>query len=137
MSELIESLKDEDGLDERERAFLDVLFDVCGGDVRAAMSEVGYPDTVSPASIRRKLSKEIQKRSKEYLIASSAKASISLVSVLNDPGGIGAKQIITASKEILDRASVVKEETPSAIEVRNMFILPAKDYSKDESEDDE
>lgn len=132
MSDLIESLKDEDGLDERERAFLEVLFDSCGGDIPRAMSEVGYPNSTSPASVRRKLSKHIQKASKEYLIASSAKASISLVGVLHDPSGVGAKQIISASKEILDRASVVKDEGSQTIEVRNMFILPAKDNSNDE-----
>lgn len=132
MSDLIESLKDEDGLDERERAFIEVLFDVCGGDVPAAMAEVGYPNTTSPASVRKKLNKHIQKAAKEYLITSSAKASISLVSVLHDPSGVGAKQIISASKEILDRASVVKDEGPQTIEVRNMFILPAKDIQDDE-----
>lgn len=132
MSDLLNTLKDEEGLDERERFFLDILFDRCGGDIPFAMKEAGYSDTVSPASIRRKLSKFIQARSKEFLVSSAAKASVSLVSVLHDPTAMGANTVLKAAKEVLDRANVKEEQTDSTIQVQNMFILPAKEEVAEE-----
>lgn len=124
----VPSLIDDNGLDERENAFLDVLFDVCSGNVRNAMDEVGYPKGASTHSVTRKLAKHIQQRSKEFLLSQSANAAVYLVNVLRDPGAVGVKAGLTAAKDILDRASVVKDEGPQTIEVRNMFILPAKEY---------
>lgn len=123
---------DENGLTERDRAFLDVLFDVCGGDVRRAMDEVGYSKAVASSEVTRRLSKHIRERSKEYLISNTGKAVISLVHTLNDPTAPGVKNTLAAAQQILDRGGVFKEEAPQVIEHRNMFILPAKDETEDE-----
>lgn len=136
MSDLKEELKasitTESGLEEREEAFLNFLFDYCKGNIREAMEKVGYPKDYPKSYVTKKLAKQIKERAKEYLISSSGEAAISLVSVLSDPNQVGAKNIISASKEVLDRAGVFKEEAPQVTEVRNMFILPPKDVKEDE-----
>jgi hypothetical protein len=115
------------GLNEREEAFLDVLFDECNGNVRAAMDAVGYPKSFPMNSVTKKLAKHIKERTKEYLQASSGFAAIQLVNVLMDPNKPGTNNLIAAARDVLDRGGVFKEEAPQVTEIRNMFILPAKD----------
>lgn len=134
MSDLLDSLKNEEGLLPMEVAFLDVLFDVCGGNVRAAMDEVGYDKKLPTSVVTKKLGKYIQQRSKEYLISQTARASVSLVSVLSDPNAVGTKNLLAAAKDILDRGAIVKEETASTVQHNHMFILPAKVESEIEEE---
>jgi hypothetical protein len=124
---LTDSLVDESGLDERERAFLDVLFDECKGDVPEAMAKVGYPTGTASAVVRKKLSKHIKERSKDFLVSSTAKAVTGMVSVLSNPAAVGNGHLIAASKEIMDRSGIFKEEAVQVTEIRNMFILPAKE----------
>jgi hypothetical protein len=131
--ELIADVTDENGLTEKDRAFLDVLFDQCGGDVRRAMDEVGFPKNMPTSAITKRLAKHIRERSKDYLVSNTGKAVISLVGTLNDPTAPGVKNTLAAAQQILDRGGVFKEEAPQVIEHRNMFILPAKD----EREEDE
>jgi hypothetical protein len=133
--ELIADVTNEDGLTEKEVFFLDVLFDKCSGNVRAAMTEAGYPKDAPTAPVRKKLSKYIKDRTKDFLSASSGVAAITLVNVLVDPNQVGAKNIIAAAKDVLDRGGVYKEEGPQVTEIRNMFILPAKDSVEDDEEE--
>lgn len=124
--QLLAEITTESGLSLKEQNFLDVLFEVAGGDVRRAMDLSGFPKDMPTSSVVKKLNKYIKEASKDFLIASSAKAAMSLVQVLNDPTAPGVKNIIPAAKEILDRGGVFKEEAPQISEVRNVFILPAK-----------
>lgn len=121
----------ETGLTEREEAFLNVLFEDYNGNVREAMLAVGYTKSTPVSVVTKKLQKEIRERSKEYLTSASALASLQLVNVLLDPNQVGAKNIISAAKEVLDRSGVYKEEGPQVTEIRNMFILPPKDKRED------
>lgn len=124
--QLLAEITTESGLSLKEQNFLDVLFEVAGGDVRRAMDLSGFPKDMPTSVVVKKLNKYIKEASKDFLIASSAKAAMSLVQVLNDPTAPGVKNIIPAAKEILDRGGVFKEEAPQISEVRNVFILPAK-----------
>jgi hypothetical protein len=124
---LTDSLVDESGLDERERAFLDVLFDECQGDVQEAMKRVGYPTGTASSVVRKKLNKHIKDRAKEFLVSSTGKAVVGMVSVLSNPAAVGNGHLISASKDILDRSGIFKEEGVQVTEIRNMFILPAKE----------
>jgi hypothetical protein len=133
--DLIADVTNEDGLTEKEVFFLDVLFDKCSGNVRAAMTEAGYPKDAPTAPVRKKLAKHIKDRTKDFLSASSGVAAITLVNVLVDPNQVGAKNIIAAAKDVLDRGGVYKEEGPQVTEIRNMFILPAKDSVEDDEEE--
>lgn len=127
---LLEDVRDEEGLTEKDRAFLDFLVDQAQGDIRKAMDLAGIPKNVPTSAITKRLGKQIKDRSRVYLESNTLKASIGLVQVLNDPSAVGNKNVIAAAKEVLDRGGVYKEETIIAVDEKNMFILPAK--NKDE-----
>jgi hypothetical protein len=130
MSEFKEELKNDvltdSGLEQREQYFLDILFDECGGDVPRAMKKAGYPPSVSTNTVRKKLKAQILEISKDYIASSTPKASYELVNIFNDPTAPGAKTVLAAAKEVLDRGGVNKEETPTGPIEQFMFILPPK-----------
>jgi hypothetical protein len=124
--QLLAEITTESGLTLKEQNFLNILFEGCQGDIRMAMNESGFSKDIPVAVMARKFAKEIKEMAKDYLISSAAKASVKLVSVIDDPNQIGAKNVIAATNSVLDRAGVFKEEAPQVSEVRNVFILPAK-----------
>lgn len=129
---LIDDLKNkETGLDEREQYFLDILFDECAGDFKEAMKKSGYPNSTSVGEVRRKLSKEIKKASKEFIVSHTPNAAVKLIGVLSDPSAMGAKNIISAAKEILDRGDVNKDEAKIEIPENAIVILPPKKFEDD------
>lgn len=135
MTEFKELLKQdvtkESGLSEQEEYFLDILFDRCGGDIKMAMNDAGYPKDASAMKLQTKLSKEIIKRSKEFLAGHTAKAAVSLMGVFSDPSAMGAKNIISAAKEVLDRGGVNKEEKTFELPDNAIVILPPKNRNDD------
>lgn len=126
MSLIDELTNKETGLDEREQYFLDILFDECSGDFSLAMSKAGYTKDTPVGAIRRKLSKEIKKASKEYIVSLTPKAAVSLGSVLGTPDALGNKNLLSAAKEILDRGDVNKEEKSFDLPENAIVILPPK-----------
>jgi hypothetical protein len=128
----IPSLVDPDtGLDERETFFLDILFDECDGDVIVAMDKSGFPKDMSPAKVRKKLGPEIRQAAKDYLQASAGMAAVRLTKVFKDPTLPGTDNIIKASKEVLDRVGIVKEEIHVVPLENIMIMLPPKSDSSD------
>lgn len=129
-NQLLAEITTETGLTLKEQNFLDVLFEGCQGDIRMAMTESGFGKDVPVAYMARKFAKEIKELAKDYLTASSARAAVKLVSVIEDPNQIGAKNVIAATNSVLDRAGVFKEEATKVSEIRNVFILPAKEIGE-------
>lgn len=125
-NELEDDIKDDDGLTNKDRAFLTYLQNEAAGDVRRAMDLAGFPKTLPSFVITKRLKKQIQDIAKDFLASNTLKASIHLVRVFDDPTALGAKNVIAASKEVLDRGGVSKEENININTERNMFILPAK-----------
>lgn len=135
LKEILESdILNEDGLTHKEATFLVLLFDECAGNVRMAMDMAGYPKGTPQSHVTKKLQKHIQERTKEYIVSSTAKAAISVNSVLENPNTPGSKTLLDAAKQVLDRGGIIKEEAVQVTEIRNMFILPAK--NKDEEDDE-
>jgi len=120
----------ETGLTEQEEYFLNILFDRCSGDIQYAMKEAGYPKDASAIQLSKKLSKQIRDRSKDYLTAATAKASSQLVKIFEDPSAMGAKNIISAAKEILDRGGVNNEQEIKLPD-NAIVILPPKNKQDD------
>lgn len=133
--ELLDDVRDEEGLTLKDRAFLDFLNDQAQGDIRKAMDLAGIPKSVPTSAITKRLGKQIKELTKDFLVSNTLKASHGLVSVLNDPTLQGAKNVIAASKEVLDRGGIFKEETIVAVDEKNMFILPRKDSRDDNQEE--
>lgn len=120
-----------------QSAFLEHLFGEANGDIRAAMRLAGFSDNTKMREVLRPLRDEIVEQASMVLAANAPKAVFSMVGVLNDPGAMGARNTVSAAKEILDRAGLVKKEQ---IEVTatggGMFVLPPK-KTADYDESDE
>jgi hypothetical protein len=113
---------------DKQKAFLEVLMsETCRGNIRAAMTQAGYSEQTSTASVVEPLAKEINDKAAMMLAMNAPKAAFAMRDVLDDPSAMGARNSIAASAQILDRTGLVKKEQ---VEVNNtggaMFILPPK-----------
>lgn len=114
-------------LTEKQEAFLGALFGPARGDVRSAMDMANYSSTASANALVASLKDEILERTTVTLAQTAPKAAFGFDNVINDPTMLGAKEMMQAAKEVLDRVGLVKVErvdhkisTPNGI-----FILPA------------
>tara|TARA_E500000178_G_C16888157_1_gene692286 strand:- start:441 stop:833 length:393 start_codon:yes stop_codon:yes gene_type:complete len=114
-------------LTEKQRAFLDALVGVARGDIRAAMTEAGYSTNTSTSEVVGPLKDEIIERTSQLLALNAPKAAFGVIGVLDDPSAMGARNSVSAAREILDRTGLVKREQ---IEVKGpeggIFIMPPK-----------
>lgn len=115
-------------LTDKQKLFLAYLANEAKGDVRTAMRLSGYSDNTGISDIINSLTDEIIDISKKLMAANSVKAAVKMSGVLDDPSALGNDRLITAAKEILDRAGVVKKEQEAqVIKADNIYILPPKD----------
>jgi hypothetical protein len=117
---------------DKQQAFLEALLRETKGDIRTAIDIAGYARTTKTAEVVSSLKEEIPERASMMLAMNAPKAAFGIVEVLNDPSSLGAKNTISAAREVLDRSGLVKKEQ---IEVTNtggeMFILPPKTSNVD------
>jgi hypothetical protein len=97
------------------------------GNIRNAMNIAGYAPTTKLSDVVNPLKDEIVERASLMLAMNAPKAAYGIINVLEDPSSLGARNAISAAREVLDRSGLVKKEQ---IEVSNtgggMFILPPK-----------
>ena len=114
-------------LTEKQRLFLDVLFDKAQGSIVQAKKIAGYSDGTSSSEIVRSLKDEINDATKEYLARVAPRAAYSMANVLDDPTELGIKEKIVAAKDLLDRTGHAKTEKMEVSSSTGLFILPPKD----------
>ena len=114
-------------LTEKQRLFLDVLFDKAQGSIVQAKKLAGYSDGTSSSEVVRSIKDEINEATREYLDRVAPKASFSMANVLDDPTELGIKEKIVAAKDLLDRTGHAKTEKMEVTSSTGLFILPPKD----------
>jgi len=112
-------------LSDQQKLFLEVLFEEAGGDILKAKRLAGYSETYPSSQLAKVLQDEILEATKLYIAQNGPKAALKLVGVLGNPAQLGVKELISAAKEVLDRAGVVKSERIELGE-NGIFIMPAK-----------
>lgn len=118
---------------EKQEAFLDALMGEAKGDIREAMNLAGYSKTTRTAEVVNGLKEEILERATMMLALNAPKAAFGMVGVLDDPTALGARNQISAAKEILDRTGLVKKEQVEVTATGGgMFILPPKNSDDDD-----
>jgi hypothetical protein len=114
-------------LSERQEKFIEALLGEAKGNVRQAMRIAGYSDTTAIREAMAPVAEEVAEAAQMLLALNAPKAALGMVGVLDDPSSLGARNVVAAAKELLDRAGVVKKEK---VEVSgpagSMFILPPK-----------
>lgn len=119
-----------DKLNEQQRKFVDALMGEAKGCYRKAMRAAGYSENYTMTSLleSKALCDAIQEAAQRTLTMNAPKAALGMVGILDDPTALGAKNMVTAAKEVLDRVGIVKQDK---LEVSGptgtMFILPPKD----------
>ena len=119
-------------LTDKQAAFLEALLGEARGNIRAAMDIAGYAKTTKTSEVVAPLKEEITERAGMMLAMNAPKAAFGIVDVLDDPSALGARNSISAAREILDRTGLVKKEQ---VEVSGttggIFILPPKTANDD------
>jgi len=111
----------------RQEALLEALIGPAKGDIREAMDLAGYSPTTSIREAVKPIREEITEAASMIVAMHSPQAAGAMVGILKDPAALGARNIIAAAKELLDRAGVVKtEKVEVASTGGGMFILPPK-----------
>jgi hypothetical protein len=113
-------------LTEKQELFLAVLFEQAEGDPLKAKKLAGYSDNVSTSSVTASLVDEIADLTRKFIAQSSTKAAYTMFKVMGDVDMLGAKEKMTAAKDLMDRAGFVKTEKVEVSTVEPVFILPAK-----------
>ena len=122
-------------LTDKQSAFLEALLGEARGNIRAAMNIAGYSKTTATTEVVGPLREEITERAGMMLAINAPKAAFGIIDVLDDPSALGARNAISAAREVLDRTGLVKKEQ---VEVSGnaggIFILPPKTANDDVAE---
>ena len=97
-------------LTHKQEDFLEALLGEARGNIRAAMDIAGYSRTTKTAEVGGPLKEEITERAGMMLAMNAPEAAFGIVDVLDDPSALGARNAISAAREILDRTGLVKKE---------------------------
>jgi len=119
-------------LTDKQSAFLEALLGESRGNIRLAMDIAGYDKNTKTTEVVGPLKEEFTERAGMMLVMNAPKAAFGIVDVLDDPSAMGARNSISAAREVLDRTGLVKKEQ---VEVSGnaggIFILPPKTANAD------
>ena len=119
--------KDKKELTEKQKKFLDALVGEAKGNHRKAMEIAGYSPNTTITDVVKNIKEEVIERASMVLALNAPAAAFGVVNVLNDPTTMGARNAISAAKEIKDRTGLIKKEQ---VEVKatdgGLFVLPPK-----------
>ena len=114
-------------LTDKQEAFLDALMSEARGNIRAAMDIAGYSKSTKSSEVVGPLKDEIVERASMMLALNAPKAAFGIVDVLDDPSALGARNAISAARELLDRSGIVKkEQVEVTTNTGGLFVLPPK-----------
>ena len=120
---------------EKQQKFLDVLFEEAEGNVRKAMDIAGYGPNTSTRNVLDALPEEIDKLTRSFLNTKGRIAATwALVQAIDKPTELGTKEKLAASKDVLDRTGLIKEEKIEIKAENPVFILPSKSKNDNEVE---
>jgi hypothetical protein len=121
-------------LTERQKKFLDALFEEAGGDAVAAKRIAGYAESTPTSDIIAMLKDEVLERTNLFLARSAPRAAVAMAGAILDPTELGIKEKLAAAREILDRTGIVKTEKVQVESTNGLMILPPKDSDKNAEE---
>lgn len=119
-------------LTERQKKFLDVLFEEANGDALTAKRLAGYSDNTPTTEIIAAIKDEVLERTNMYLARNAPRAAVAMANAILDPTELGIKEKMNAAREILDRTGLVKTEKVQVEASNGLMILPPKDSDKQE-----
>ena len=113
-------------LTDRQKKFLEVLFEEANGDPVKAKMIAGYSEHSSTSSIVATMKDEIMDATQLYMSRNAPKAAVAMVSGIDDPTQLGIRDRLGAAKELLDRVGLIKTEKVQVEASGGVMILPPK-----------
>jgi len=114
-------------LTEKQKLFIEVLFDGADGDPIKAKKLAGYSDATATVLIIESLREEIAAATQMYLARNAPQAAVAMVGAIKDPTQLGLKDQMAASKDIMDRAGFAKVDKVEVTASGGVMLLPPKD----------
>jgi hypothetical protein len=118
-------------LTEQHKRFLEVLFADANGNINAAMRMAGFSEGYSRRSLTNYLKEEIIEATQLYIAMAAPKAAVAMIGAIDDPTELGLKEKMSAAKDLLDRAGLVKTEKVQVESTGGIMVLPAKEREED------
>ena len=118
-------------LTEQHKRFLEVLFSDANGNINAAMRMAGFSEGYSRRSLTNYLKEEIIEATQLYIAMAAPKAAVAMIGAIDDPTELGLKEKMSAAKDLLDRAGLVKTEKVQVESTGGIMVLPAKEREED------
>ena len=113
-------------LSERQKKFLEVLFDKANGDPVQAKLLAGYSEHSATSAIVASMKDEIMEATQMYMSRNAPKAAVAMVSGVDDPTQLGIRDRLSAAKELLDRVGLTKTEKVHVEATGGVMLLPPK-----------
>jgi phage terminase small subunit len=118
-------------LTEQQKRFLEVLFADANGNINAAMRLAGFSEGYSRRSLTNYLKEEIIEATQLYIAMAAPKAAMAMINAIDDPTELGLKEKMSAAKDLLDRAGLVKTDKVQVESTGGVMILPAKEREEE------
>jgi len=118
-------------LTEQHKRFLEVLFTDAGGNINQAMRMAGFSEGYSRRSLTNYLKEEIIEATQLYIAMAAPKAAVAMINAIDDPTELGLKEKMSAAKDLLDRAGLVKTEKVQVESTGGIMVLPAKEREEE------
>ena len=118
-------------LTDQHKRFLEVLFTDAGGNISSAMRMAGFSEGYSRRTLTNYLKEEIIEATQLYIAMAAPKAAVAMIGAIDDPTELGLKEKMSAAKDLLDRAGLVKTEKVQVESTGGIMVLPAKEREED------
>jgi len=119
-------------LTEQHKRFLEVLFADANGNINQAMKMAGFSEGYSRRQLTNSLKEEIIEATQLYIAMAAPKAAVAMINAIDDPTELGLKEKMSAAKDLLDRAGLVKtEKVQVESSTGGVMILPAKEREEE------
>ena len=116
---------------EQHKRFLEVLFTDAGGNISSAMRLAGFSEGYSRRTLTNYLKEEIIEATQLYIAMAAPKAAVAMINAIDDPTELGLKEKMSAAKDLLDRAGLVKTEKVQVESTGGIMVLHAKEREED------
>lgn len=112
---------------EQHKRFLEVLFTEAKGNINVAVRLAGFSEGYSRRSLTNYLKEEIIEATQLYIAMAAPKAAVAMINAIDDPTELGLKEKMSAAKDLLDRAGLVKTDKVQVESTGGIMVLPAKE----------
>ena len=119
-------------LTERQQKFIDALFADANGNIKNAKIIAGYSTNTNNNEIITSLKDEILEATQTYMAGNAPKAAVAMVTGIDDPTQLGIRDKMSAAKELLDRAGLIKTEKVQVEESGGVMLMPTKKPTKED-----